>query len=87
MPEGIIIIKVDRVPDSCLDCEMHDDALWCPFAGEHVEIYANKCKKNPRCPIKPMKEINAEMEQAISHIRAVKCACEAVQVEAMCENG
>lgn len=51
MPEGIIITKVDRVPDSCFDCEMHDDVDWCPFAGECVGIYARIKKMNPRCPI------------------------------------
>ncbi|MDO4486057.1 MAG: hypothetical protein Q4C46_05605 [Bacillota bacterium] len=56
MPEGIIITKVDRVPDSCFDCEMHDDVDWCPFAGECVGIYARIKKMNPRCPIKPMPE-------------------------------
>lgn len=52
MPEGIIITKVDRIPDSCFDCEMHDDVDWCPFAGEHVEIYAKVKEMNPRCPIR-----------------------------------
>lgn len=51
MPKGIIITKVDRIPDSCLDCEMHNDVLWCPFAGEYVEIYAKVKEINPRCPI------------------------------------
>lgn len=51
MPEGIIITKVDRVPDSCFDCEMHDDVDWCLFAEEYVEIYAKAHKKSPRCPI------------------------------------
>lgn len=54
--KGVIITKVDRVPDSCFDCEMHDDVDWCPFAREHVELYAKAKELNPRCPIKPVPE-------------------------------
>ena len=55
--QGIILTTVDRIPDSCLDCEMHDDVLWCPYAGEYVEIYAKVKERNPRCPIDEAIEI------------------------------
>ena len=50
--QGIILTTVDRIPVRCLEWEMHDDVLWCPYAGEYVEIYAKVKERNPRCPIK-----------------------------------
>lgn len=70
------ILEID-LPNSCSDCPVYSDMLWCPVTGTKWyktvkgDNFDDWHERMPNCPLKPTHETEEEKQTKLSHARRI----------------